>query len=293
MNTSPGEGGKDLARVWGVLAQVVTPTTVVAAILMYFGAVRTNTLYGRLGVDQSMLGLSIQDYVLRSVPLTVEPLIILLSAAVIAVPAHAWLIRSVTGHRTATTWTVAVTGVIGAATATWGVLGMAGLVGTPPVATPLCLGLGAFVLAYTACLYVRLNPRHTLPRTSQVAWRTVFVAFLVVPLLWSVADFAKLQGKQEADDYWAGLGKLPATVIYAPRRLYLEGPGITETALPDPNAMFRYKYTGLRLLIHSNGQYFLLPACWATSPQARAMALPADDSLRIEIFLLKQTPACA
>lgn len=66
------EQGGDLRRLWNVLAHVVTPTTFVAALMIYFGSVRTNTMYRSLGVDQSLLGLSLQDYALRSVGSTMS-----------------------------------------------------------------------------------------------------------------------------------------------------------------------------------------------------------------------------
>ncbi|MFG1694057.1 hypothetical protein [Nonomuraea sp. NPDC049309] len=109
---------------------------------------------------------------------------------------------------------------------------------------------------------------------------------------WSVTEYAQQRGREAADRYWADPGRLPSTVVYAVRRLFLEGPGITGTVLADPNAMYRHRCTGLRLLIHSNQRYFLLPACFATSPWARAIALPADASLRLELHMLKIPPEC-
>ncbi|MGW0803389.1 hypothetical protein [Nonomuraea sp. NPDC002799] len=296
MSTSARKGdgavGQDFSRMWGILAHIVTPTTFVTAIMMYFGAVRANTMYGRLGVDQSMLGLSIQDYVLRSVTLTIEPLVLVLMVALIAPPAHAWLVRSAGRHRTAATRAIAAAAVLGVAGAVVGILGMAGWAGLPPFVMPICLGLGIFVLVYSASLYRRVDPRPTASGTDQTVRRTVCVALLLVLLLWAVTEFAQLRGREAADRYRMDPGRLPSTVVYAARRLYLEGPGITETTLPDPQAMFRYRYTGLRLLIHSNQRYFLLPACWATSPWARAIALPADASVRLEFFVLKVPPVC-
>ncbi|MEU6782744.1 hypothetical protein ABZ912_26380 [Nonomuraea angiospora] len=73
--------------------------------------------------------------------------------------------------------------------------------------------------------------------------------------------------------------KLVTVVVYARQRLNLEEPGIREVPLTDPKAEFQYKYTGLRLLIESNRQYFLVSVCW---PGTRAIALPADGSIRLE-----------
>ena len=290
--------GQDFTRVWSILAHVVTPTTFVAALMMYFGSVRTNTTYRILGVDPSMLGLTFQDYVLRSVGLTIEPLVMILLVVLVALPAHTLLIRFVAGHRTAAMRVVAVLAVLGVAGVILGVVGVAGWV-SPRVRAPIvpiCLGLSVFALGYSASLYVMVHPRRTgsaaRPSTDQVIQRTVFVALLMLLLLWSVAGFAQLRGEDAAIRLRQYPALLPGVVVYAPQRLYLEGAGITETSLPDAHAMFRYRYAGLRLLIHSNHLYFLLPACWATTPQARAIALPDDESLRLEFFVVTAPPPC-
>ncbi|MFB9474060.1 hypothetical protein ACFFR3_31575 [Nonomuraea salmonea] len=288
MSTSAGDGG-EVARLWGIVTHIVTPTTLVAAIMMYFGAVRANTMYAQFGVDQSMLGLSFQDYVLRSVTLAVEPLVLVLVVVLIAPPVHAWLTRAAGRHRTAAMWGLAVAAAVGAAGTVTGLLGLAGWAVLPRYFLPLCLGAGIIILVYAESLYGRLNG-HTTPATRGVVRRAACGALLLLLLLWSVTEYAQRKGWEAAVAYRADTGMLPSTVVYAARRLFLEGPGITETTLPDQNAMFRYRYTGLRLLIHSNQRYFLLPACWATSPWARAIALPADGSLRLEFHVLKMAP---
>jgi hypothetical protein len=295
MSTSAGDGGEagqGLARAWGVLAQIVTPATLIVAMMMYFGAVYTNNMYGRLGVDQSMLGLSVQDYVLRSVPVAVEPLISILLVSLLAFLAHVCLIRCMPSHNTVTTRIIAVLIMFGVVATATGTMTLAGWAEVPAVYLPLCLLLGVTALAYSAYLYVKVIPQRTLSPTYQLMWCTVFVTLFLALLFWLIADYAQLRGQEAGTEHWGRSGGLASTVIYAPRRLYLEGPGIIETPLPDPNAMYRYRYSGLRLLIHSNRRYFLLPACWSTSPEARVIALPADDSLRLEFPLLNQAPAC-
>ncbi|NRQ32461.1 hypothetical protein HII36_11510 [Nonomuraea sp. NN258] len=287
-----GEPGQDFARVWAILAHIVTPTTFVAAIMMYFGAVRANTMYGRLGVDPSLLGLTLQDYVLRSVTLTIEPLILILALALLAPPLHVRLVRAASRHRTAMKRVVTAMAVLGVACAAVGIASLAGWLRLPVYVMPFCLGLGVFVLVYCASLYQRLNPGRTISPTYRVAQRTGCVALLLILLLWAVTQTAQRRGIDAANRYRLNPGMMPSTVVYAARRLYLEGPGITETTLPDPDAMFRYRYAGLRLLIHSNQRYFLLPACWATNPWARAIALPAGEALRLEFSVLRLPPEC-
>ncbi|GAA3473724.1 hypothetical protein [Nonomuraea roseola] len=290
--------GQDVSGLWGLLAHVVTPTTIIAALLVYFGSVRTNITYSSLGVDQSVLGLSIQDYALRSVGSTIEPLAMVLLALLIALPAHALLVRHMAGHQAVIRWLVIELGLFGFAAVLVGVLGMMGWVELKvraPVA-PICVALGVLALGYSASLHMMINARpagHTAePATVRAVRRAVFVALLALLLLWSVAGYAQLRGAAAVEQLRSDPTRLPGVVIYAPQRLYLEGLGITESPLPDADAKFHYRYAGLRLLIRSNQRYFLLPACWATTPQARAIALPDDPSIRLEFFRVTTHPAC-
>ncbi|GAA2212509.1 hypothetical protein GCM10009850_079710 [Nonomuraea monospora] len=287
-----GGTGQDLTRAWAVLAHVVTPTTFIAAILMYFGAVRANTMYGQLGLDHSLLGLSFQDYVLRSVTLTVEPLIVLLVLALIAPLAHRWVIRCADRHCTAVKRVIAVLAVLGLAGVVVGLAAMNGRLRLPSYAVPISLGLGVFVLVYGLSLYQRVSERRVVSTGDQVLQRVLCVVLLLVLLLWTVSELAQQAGMKAAAAYRSDPGALPSTVVYSARRLHLESPGIEETALPDPGAMYRYRYRGLHLLLHSNQRYFLLPACWASDPWARAIVLPADASLRLEFPMLKLPPEC-
>jgi hypothetical protein len=73
---------------------VLAPTTVITALLFYFGWAQTNALFGRLGIDQSALGFTVQDYMLRSVNSTFRPLSLVLLAAVAGLSAHIALTRA-------------------------------------------------------------------------------------------------------------------------------------------------------------------------------------------------------
>ncbi|WP_049558413.1 hypothetical protein [Nonomuraea sp. SBT364] len=289
--------GPDLARLWSVTAHVVTPTTIVAALMVYFGSVRTNTFFSSLGVDQSLLGLSIQDYALRSVASTIEPLAMVLLAVLVALPAHALLVRRMAARPAVMRRFVIVLDVFGFAAVVVGVLGLAGWVELKvrgPVA-PISLGLGVLALGYGASLRALAHPRppgYAEPAGVRAVRRAIFVALLALLLLWSVAGYAQLRGLAAVEQLRRGPGLLPGVVIYAPNRLYLEGPGVTESRLPDETAEFHYRYAGLRLLIRANQRYFLLPACWATASQSRAIALHDDPSIRLEFFHVTTPPAC-
>lgn len=243
--------GQDFARVWRVLAHIVTPSTVVAALMIYVGAVRVNTLYRTLGVHPTMLDLSYQEYALHSAS-------------------------------------------FGAAGALAGLLGAAGWLRPPTHApvVPMGLGLSVFALGYAASLYAKVKPRPGHSPTGWVVQRTVFVALLMVLLLWSLTVLTQTRAQEAVDNLRHQSWTLPGAVVYTPQRSHLAGAGITETPLPGQNAMYRYRYSGLSLLIHSNDKYFLLPACWPMTWPIQAIALPADGSLRLEFFSHTVPPAC-
>ncbi|MFI7704201.1 hypothetical protein [Nonomuraea sp. NPDC049480] len=286
--------GQDFARVWRVLAHIVTPSTVVAALMIYVGAVRVNTLYRTLGVHPTMLDLSYQEYALHSASSLTEPVALILLVILVVLPAHALLARFVAGHRTATMRAIAVLTVLGAAGALAGLLGAAGWLRPPTHApvVPMGLGLSVFALGYAASLYAKVKPRPGHSPTGWVVQRTVFVALLMVLLLWSLTVLTQTRAQEAVDNLRHQSWTLPGAVVYTPQRLHLAGAGITETPLPGQNAMYRYRYSGLSLLIHSNGKYFLLPACWPMTWPIQAIALPADGSLRLEFFSHTVPPAC-
>lgn len=70
--------------------------------------------------------------------------------------------------------------------------------------------------------------------------------------------------------------------LYSERPLHLGGTGVTETPLAGEDAAYRYRYDGLRLLIRSGGNFFMLPTQW-TRQDGVAIVLRDDPSVRLEL----------
>jgi hypothetical protein len=70
--------------------------------------------------------------------------------------------------------------------------------------------------------------------------------------------------------------------VYSARRLQLAGPTIRETELRGPDAAYRFRYTGLKLVVRSGGKWFLLPSGWTPGNGGAALLLPDTDELRVE-----------
>jgi hypothetical protein len=298
---SPGHGraaaqrpGMGLERVVQVATAIIAPTTVLTALLFYFGWIRTNALFQYFGVDAAVLGFTTQDYLLRSTEALYVPLGTLLVVGLAGIWAHsqveAWLAgRNRGGLPRRTGLAVGAVGVVGLALFARGVAGVAvpRLSRDGFLVTPVCLGLGAILGAYAQWLWRRLRQPQGRGGASRPRWPGLvglgLVAMLVVlSLFWATTDYARAYGRGRAVAYARDLTVRPGVVVYSAERLFLQGPGVRESALPaSEHARYRYRYSGLRLLTEARGRLFLLPAGWTTAGGA-AIALAADDQLRVE-----------
>jgi hypothetical protein len=54
------------------------------------------------------------------------------------------------------------------------------------------------------------------------------------------------------------------------------------TSLTKSASRYRFRYTGLRLIVRSGGKYFLVPAGWSSQNGASAFVIPDGDDFRLE-----------
>jgi hypothetical protein len=276
----------------------------ITAVLVYVGAAGSNSTYSVFGLHPSVLDLTVQDHLLNSSGLTIRLLARVLLLVVGLVLVHLLATRLLTGRIRAARAVSAGTAAAGLLLFAAGVLGLLGRV-TYDVSEPLIpayLGLGLLLFGYAGHLYTATTGRPLWPGTASPTIRNLgraaFAGFLFLAMLWSTAVYALQQGVPQANALLADPRRLPRVVVYSAERLQLEGPGITETRLPQrpgEPAEHRYRYDGLRLLLHTNERYFLLPLCWRQDDRSRAIALPDDPSLRLEFRhsteLLLECPA--
>src|ERR687897_3440807 len=69
-------------------AGIVTPVTLITALLFYFGYVSARSRYEYFGIDVDTIGLSTQDYVMRSPQPLLVPLLVLTLVAVAGLLLH-------------------------------------------------------------------------------------------------------------------------------------------------------------------------------------------------------------
>src|SRR5213079_1107298 len=115
------------------IGQVIAPSTIVLALLFYFGWVRTGYQAHRLGLDDTLLGYTTQDYVLRSIAPLEGPLLVTLAAMLVALGAHRLIVSWADGelqhpdrHERVVGQVRALTIGVGVAGATLAVLGLVG-----------------------------------------------------------------------------------------------------------------------------------------------------------------------
>jgi len=250
-----------------LIALVVTPATLLATLLYYFGWARSRAQVVFFDIDTDVLGRSSNEYALRSIGSIFWPLVLMLLGILAAIALHEGTRRWFSSPRR---WPDP--GVLGA------VLGLAGLVllavalvgvfwsslaGSGPIRTPVTFALGIPIVAYAVLVASsrRASGLKPIPR-----WPLgVVVGLVVVFLFWAVGNFADARGRKLAERTAANLNGLPTVTVYSPRRLHLEGNGIAETRLAGADSAYRYRYTGLKLLARAASNYFLLPRCLTRS----------------------------
>ncbi|TWD82907.1 hypothetical protein FB561_4053 [Kribbella amoyensis] len=270
-----------LERWASFAAGIVAPITVVSALLFYFGYVSARAQYEYFGIDVDTIGLSTQDYVMRSPQPLLVPLLALTLLAVAGVVLHTAVRPSATGIRRARRIALAVL-----------VLGVLVLVAYPlagdlpyyPLVVPVVIGLAAAALAYLSYLAAR---------TAELRPPVVLIVLLAIVTttcaFWATATTAQYSGRGLAKAHAADLGQFPVVILDTKERLQLRSPGIEETALrPGAGQTFHYRYRGLRLLVVGQNRLFLVPQNWSGSNTT--LVVPLNDSVRVQFQFQNDPP---
>lgn len=278
------------AKALVVLGSVVAPAALVTALMYVFGLLHAYWFFQRFGVDYTVMGLTTQDYLLRSQDGLFVPLV-----AVAAVGLGLLWTWALVPMRVAGRVTPAVLHRLAPACVIFGLalLGCA-LVGLlAPHLTAKLLGvpgsaLVAGVLFMTAASHLGRGPagagtggRLGLPFPLAVAeWVAVFL-LVSVGLFWAVSDNAAGVGTMRANQVIDGLAAAPDVTVLSERSLNLMLPGVQEQRCGDPEGGYGFRYRGLKLVVQSGGQLLMLPESW-TERDGPAVVLPWTDTVRLE-----------
>ncbi|WP_405057331.1 hypothetical protein OG474_31960 [Kribbella sp. NBC_01505] len=261
---------------------IVAPVTVVSTLLFYFGYVSSRSQYEYFGIDVDTIGLSTQDYVMRSPQPLLVPLLVITLLAVAALLLHNAIHLSAAGVRRSTRVIVVVLLI--------GVLGLLAypLLGRLPyyaLVVPAVIGLSATALAYVTYLRSKLAAAPRPPRVliALLAVVTVTSAF------WATATTAQYSGRGLAKSDARHLDRFPVVILDTKEKLALRSPGLEETALrAGAGQTFNYRYRGLRLLVVGENRLFLVPQNWTASNTT--LVVPLNDSVRVQFQFQNDPP---
>ena len=282
-DVAPPPSPERLRSVLQLVGSVVAPTSLLTALLIYFGWAHSAAFMRYYGVDMSLLGLSTQDYLMRSVDVLFVPLTVACSGAVVLLwvgrEAKARLLAGPGGVRRAR-WAAIGVGALGLLLLG---VGFAGIFWVDPPASyslryPLSFGAGTVLIEYASRLLA--GPRRV-TGLFEVAAAFVLVS---LSLFWASTNYAAEVGRSRAMQFEREFRSSPEAVLYSTEALYLDAPGVVETACDAATGGFRFRYSGLRLMIRSAGQYFLLPEAWSPDSGV-AIVVPESDGVRLQFGL--------
>jgi hypothetical protein len=262
-------------------AGIVTPVTLLSALLFYFGYVSARSQYEYFGIDVDTIGLRTQDYVMRSPQPLLVPLLGIALLAVAGLLLHNAIQPSATTIRRAK--------VIAIALLLLGVLGLIGypLVGHLPyyaLAVPAVIGLAAATLAYLSYF-----DRKAAGLTPQYALLILLGVVTTTCAFWATATTAQYSGRGLAKSDAQNLKQFPVVILDTKERLQLRSPGIEETSLKTGTEQtFNYRYRGLRLLVVGQNRLFLVPQQWNAANTT--VVIPLDGSVRVQFQFQNDPP---
>lgn len=277
------------------VGKLVAPVTLITALLLFHGLNYSTWYWSYFGLDSSVLELTTQDHLLRTVDALFVPLLGLSGVLLTLLAGHALIgrLRERWGSTGATRATLLVLVPVGVELVA---LGLAGTVHSLRhvlhfLVPPTALGLGVVLLAYAGHVAAASSPHVGAdPEVTHVLRAAAVSGLVVLALFWATADYAAAAGRQRAHLDVSNLEG--AAVVHSERRLLLDGPGVTEVRCASAEAAYPYRYHGLRLLVRSGGRYVLLPAAWSRGDGV-AIVLPVADVQRLDLLPARTPPGAA
>ncbi|MFE2755525.1 hypothetical protein ACFXGA_26335 [Actinosynnema sp. NPDC059335] len=257
-------------------------TTLLTALLYFFGLVATQVFFAHFRVHYTLLGQTADEVLARGADGLFMPLAGL-AMAVLVVTFAARYLRARLSPRA---WAA----FLRVCTPVAAVVGLALLAVTVPItvnpepfrAYPGLPGLG-FAIGVVLLAFAWRRWSATARRGAAFGVVESVAAFLLVAigLFWAVGDYSASVGTRRGYEVEARIPEMADVVVYSAQGLDLAGEGVRQVACAQPDSAYRYRYDGLKLLLQSGGQYVFLPATWRSS-SGTAFVVPRTDSLRLE-----------
>ncbi|TFV91718.1 hypothetical protein E4P40_05265 [Blastococcus sp. CT_GayMR20] len=254
------------------------------ALLFYFGWTRAAATFRYFGIEIGLLDLSFTDLLLRSVRSTYFPLLLIAVLGLGAVLLHRRVINS--AHAPVLGGGLVVVGAVGLLV---GLIANAGVVTFRtawPTVPAILLG-GALACVYGAALRTKSTGTDPIPRTA----RLLVAGILLLLVFWLVSSYANFRGTTNAIAIVRDLAARPSVILLSERELHLRGSGLTVQTIDGDDSAYRFCYGGLRYLIRSDSQHFLLPEHWERGRDA-VVVIEDDVSIRFEYLASTDPTFC-
>lgn len=272
-------GLPDVAKL---LAAALAQTAVAAGLLFYFGWARAAATYGYFGLDSSMVPLSRDDYLLRSVDTALPPLLLgaLAAGALLTVLALAGrAIRRAERGRWAAALSIQGVAALLLAAGTYASFRPIPI-HVPTPAPPLVAATGALIALGS---WPAVRAATTRASHPPVVATTLLMTIAAAALVWSWSLHANNVGLARARHLIADLPYKDAVALYSAKPLAISGPGVNAVRLTRTGSAYTVRYDGLRLLVRANnGDLFLLPVGWRPGRDP-VFRIPDDKTIRIDI----------
>jgi hypothetical protein len=267
------------SKAEGLAGTIIANTTLLTAVLVYMGWAYENALLGTFNVSALSLNLSIVDYALHSLDVSINAQIIVAMLAVIVI---AIVVSRLKALSRTLEWAAADRRLVRFGFVI--TVGFGGLLWfgsfhswffryyyffCPAI---LLAGVGPLLLTWRAPSNGTDRPRH----------HPFFPLAIVVAAactVWAAGNYAAALGDQEASRIMDG-PPLTAVYLYSAEPLGLSGDGIK--VQPLHGSVYHYRYYGLRLLIDESGTYYLLPEKWLPG-ESHTYIIDDSDQVRIEL----------
>lgn len=287
------EGASGQVERWlSVGGSIIAPATAITTLLFYFGYVSSRAEYDYFGVDVDLVGLTTQDYVMRSPQPLLVPLLVLTLSCALILGFHTWVRRRVTDQdrlRHLARLTVVAGLVLVAAGVT--LLFLYWWLGDSdyyPLVTPLVIVIGGSLTGWglgqirrqVARAAVEAGEKRRPVDALEVAVVLVWVA-VAAGVFWATATVAQWSGTGLGMEQARNLHKLPSVVMDTKEPLFLPAEMKVVERRLEPTGdgqSFHYRYWGLRLLVEGDEAVFLVPNSWDAGNLT--LLVPVNDEVR-------------
>lgn len=266
-------------------SKIAAPVTVLTALLVYIGWTRTNAYFGYFGVDSSLLSLSVQDYMLRSVASSFVAVTRFVTFALILVALDLGFKRLMTVAtgpfaNIRLRQALALLGVVLAA------IGLCVAI-IPEVAVIAGPYIGAASLVIGAVVLLRfgpsLAPAHN-GREIALPGRVTGLAAAVclIAAFWAVTLYAQDLGVAAAKNADGSPELLSDASVLSDKPLDIPGDQVIVTRNALLGDQTGYRYSGLRVLAYSSGRWFMITGR-RPGERSTVIVLRDLDTLRVEV----------